>query len=161
MPFDAQPTLEGRLLTLRPLAASDFPELRAVASDALIWEQHPAKERAEPAGFRSFFDESLASGGALVVIDASTRRIVGVFQLRGSTQPQPKSTPRHLLTLASRCFVHGLRFRTLLLRQVTAFASDGRRNAEPQRGALNPPAMRSQHGEHGVDVGPRIRLEPR
>lgn len=83
MPFDAQPTLEGRLLTLRPLAASDFQELRAVASDPFIWEQHPAKERAESAGFRSFFDESLASGGALVVIDASTGRIVGSSRFHG------------------------------------------------------------------------------
>lgn len=83
MPFDVQPTLEGRLLTLRPLAASDFQELRAVASDPLIWEQHPAKERAESAGFRSFFDESLASGGALVVIDASTGRIVGSSRVDG------------------------------------------------------------------------------
>ncbi len=51
--------------------------LYAVARDPLIWEQHPAKERAKPEGFRRFFEESLASGGALLASDAETREVIG------------------------------------------------------------------------------------
>jgi RimJ/RimL family protein N-acetyltransferase len=41
MPFELQPTLKGALLVLRPLRPEDFDALYAVASDPLIWEQHP------------------------------------------------------------------------------------------------------------------------
>jgi RimJ/RimL family protein N-acetyltransferase len=42
-----------------------------------VWEQHPAKQRAEPEGFRHYFDEGLASGGALVAIDRADGRVIG------------------------------------------------------------------------------------
>ncbi len=77
MGFDFQPTLRGELLTLRPLGADDFDELFAAASDPLIWEQHPARDRGEAGPFRAFFDESLQSGGALVACDRQDGRIVG------------------------------------------------------------------------------------
>src|SRR5574341_177998 len=70
MPFDLQPTLEGELLSLRPLRPEDWDALYAVASDPLIWEQHPARDRYEEEVFRQFFREALASGGAFVVLDA-------------------------------------------------------------------------------------------
>jgi RimJ/RimL family protein N-acetyltransferase len=54
-----------------------------VASDPLIWEQHPVKNRSEEAGFRRFFDEALQSGGALVIIDATTRQIIGSSRFHG------------------------------------------------------------------------------
>lgn len=41
--FDLQPILKGELLDLRPLRPEDFHHLYAVASDPLIWEQHPNK----------------------------------------------------------------------------------------------------------------------
>ena len=50
MAFDLQPTLRSALVELRPLRASDHDVLYAVASDPLIWEQHPDKTRSEPAG---------------------------------------------------------------------------------------------------------------
>ncbi len=77
MPFDLQPTLKGELLDLRPLRAEDFDALFAVASDPLIWEQHPASDRYKPEIFRAFFDEGLASGGALVATDKKDGRVVG------------------------------------------------------------------------------------
>ena len=55
MTIDLQPTLKGRLLQLRPLRASDFRDLYAVACDPLIWEQHPVKDRCGENGFRKFF----------------------------------------------------------------------------------------------------------
>ena len=47
-----QPTLEGELLKLRPLRPDDFDDLYAVASDPLIWEQHPANDRHEENVFK-------------------------------------------------------------------------------------------------------------
>jgi RimJ/RimL family protein N-acetyltransferase len=83
MPFDLQPQLEGHLVSIRPLGADDLGALWSVASDPLIWEQHPAKERAEEAGFRAFFAESLATGGALVVHDAATGAVIGSSRYHG------------------------------------------------------------------------------
>ena len=45
IPFDLQPVLKGRFVEPRPLRADDFDALYAVASDPLIWEQHPAHDR--------------------------------------------------------------------------------------------------------------------
>lgn len=86
MPFDAQPVLIGDLVELRPLAAEDFDDLYAVASDPLIWEQHPANNRHEPEVFRAFFRDALASGGALIAIDARTRRVIGSSRFHGYDQ---------------------------------------------------------------------------
>ena len=77
MSFDYQPTLKGDLVDLRPLVPEDFDDLYAVASDPLIWEQHPAKTRHEKEGFKAFFCESLESGGALIATDTTTTRVIG------------------------------------------------------------------------------------
>lgn len=83
MAFEYQPVLTGSLVRLRPLCAGDYDDLYAVAADPLIWEQHPAKQRCEEAGFRQFFNESLASGGALLVTDLATRRVIGSSRFHG------------------------------------------------------------------------------
>ena len=81
--FELQPTLRGELLELRPLRPDDFPLLFAVASDPLIWEQHPASDRYREDVFRAFFGEALESGGALVAIDRRTGDIVGSSRFNG------------------------------------------------------------------------------
>ena len=83
MPIDRQPTLTGPRLLLRPLVASDWEMLYAVASDPLIWEQHPQRNRYEIEVFRGFFDEALASGGALVVIDRANGLVIGSSRFHG------------------------------------------------------------------------------
>lgn len=75
--FDLQPVLENGLVLLRPLQPEDFENLCQVASDPLIWEQHPAKERATRDGFTVFFNEAMATGSAFVVIDKTTGQIIG------------------------------------------------------------------------------------
>ena len=67
--LDRQPTLEGPRLLLRPLREDDWQALFAVASDRLIWEQHPAHDRWREEVFRPFFDDAMAQRGALAVID--------------------------------------------------------------------------------------------
>ncbi len=67
MSFDLQPNLKGGLIQLRPLAPDDWENLFAVASDPLIWEQHPESDRYKEDVFRVFFREALESGGAFVI----------------------------------------------------------------------------------------------
>jgi len=77
MNVNLQPTLKGELIELRPLAEEDFAELYAVASDPLIWEQHPASDRYKEDVFREFFRGAMESRGAFVVIDLKDRRVIG------------------------------------------------------------------------------------
>ena len=75
--MDRQPTLETERLVLRPLAEGDREALFAIASDPMVWEQHPIHDRWRREVFDAFFDEGLASGGALAVIRKSDQAIVG------------------------------------------------------------------------------------
>ncbi len=77
MLFDFQPTLHGSLVELRPLRRDDFAALYAVASDPLMWALHPSPDRCQEPVFRAFFEQGLASGGALLAIDVATRRVIG------------------------------------------------------------------------------------
>jgi RimJ/RimL family protein N-acetyltransferase len=77
MSFDLQPNLRGELIEIRPLAAEDWDDLFAVASDPLIWEQHPESDRYKEDVFTAFFQDALESGGAFVVLDKKSQRIIG------------------------------------------------------------------------------------
>src|SRR5947207_15479804 len=77
MKFDLQPYLENDLLILRPVKEEDFENLYKVASDPLIWEQHPAKNRCQRNVFEVFFKEAVERKGAFVVIDKKTGGIIG------------------------------------------------------------------------------------
>jgi RimJ/RimL family protein N-acetyltransferase len=80
---DRQPVLEGERLLLRPLRADDWPSLFAVASDREVWAQHPAHDRWQEPVFRAFFDDALANGGALVVIEQASGDVVGSSRFQG------------------------------------------------------------------------------
>jgi RimJ/RimL family protein N-acetyltransferase len=75
--FDLQPTLEDELIVLRPLEENDFEALYAVASDPLIWEQHPARDRWQRDVFEVFFRGAIDSGGAFAVIDKKNGKMIG------------------------------------------------------------------------------------
>jgi N-acetyltransferase len=81
--LDRQPVLEGELVRLRPLRADDWDALFAVASDPLIWEQHPAHDRWREPVFRAFFDDALANKGALVAIDRASGTVIGSSRYQG------------------------------------------------------------------------------
>jgi RimJ/RimL family protein N-acetyltransferase len=83
MPFELQPILKGELIELRPLRPEDWNDLFAVASDPLIWEQHPQSNRYKEDVFKVFFREALESGGAFVVIDKATQQIIGSTRFYG------------------------------------------------------------------------------
>ncbi len=77
MPFDYQPFLLGNLVKIRPLCAEDYDDLYAVASDPLIWEQHPVKSRYQEDDFKPFYNESLESGGTLTILDLRSNQVIG------------------------------------------------------------------------------------
>ena len=83
MSFDLQPILRGELLGLRPLRPEDFHDLYAVASDPLIWEQHPSKDRYKEEVFKGFFREALESGGALIALDSKDGQVIGSSRFHG------------------------------------------------------------------------------
>jgi RimJ/RimL family protein N-acetyltransferase len=75
--LDLQPTLTSTHLTLRPLATQDFEELCTLASDPMIWAQHPDPGRGTREGFSSFFEHALGSKGCLVAIEPPLQSIIG------------------------------------------------------------------------------------
>ena len=83
MSFDLQPHLKGELIELRPLTPEDWDDLFAVASDPLIWEQHPESDRYKEDVFKLFFREALDCGGAFVIIDTKNQRIIGSTRFHG------------------------------------------------------------------------------
>tara|TARA_B100000378_G_scaffold144337_1_gene116590 strand:- start:159 stop:737 length:579 start_codon:yes stop_codon:yes gene_type:complete len=75
--MDRQPVLEGERYLLSPLTAEDWNALYTIASDPAVWEQHPMTDRWRAEVFRAFFDDALAKGGALAVIDKDKGAIIG------------------------------------------------------------------------------------
>lgn len=84
--LDRQPVLGGDLVKLRPMQQSDFAALYAIASDPLLWEQHPSKDRTQKPVFLGWFDEAMESSGALVVIDRRDGRIIGTSRFHAYNQ---------------------------------------------------------------------------
>ncbi len=72
-----QPLLQNKLVKAQPLLQSDFDNLYAAASDPLIWEQHPNKNRYQLPDFQNYFKGAIESGGAFLVKDAQTNAIIG------------------------------------------------------------------------------------
>lgn len=78
IPPNWQPTLTDDLLVLlRPLQQEDFEPLFNVASDPLIWEQHPNPDRYQYEVFLNYFKGAMESGSALLVLDKQTGTIAG------------------------------------------------------------------------------------
>lgn len=72
-----QPQLQNNLVQARPLQPSNFEGLYAAASDPLIWEQHPNKNRYQRPDFENYFKGAIESGGAFLVTNAQTGEIIG------------------------------------------------------------------------------------
>jgi N-acetyltransferase len=83
MDFDLQPKLRGKLIEARPLTREDFPSLFDVASDPLLWEQHPEPTRYQREVFEGWFEKAMESKGALAAIDLKSGRIIGSSRYYG------------------------------------------------------------------------------
>jgi RimJ/RimL family protein N-acetyltransferase len=76
--MDLEPTdLAGEKTILVPLRAVHFEELYAVASDPLIWEQHPNPDRYKRDVFKTYFEGAMAMEGAFLIRDVETGETVG------------------------------------------------------------------------------------
>ena len=103
MSFDLQPDLKGELIELRPLMPEDWNDLFAVATDPLIWEQHPESDRYKENVFKVFFKDALESGGAFVVIDTKSKRIIGSTRFHGY-DPEKSEVEIGWTFLARKCW---------------------------------------------------------
>src|SRR5262245_8025602 len=72
-----QPTLVGEMVLIRPLRSEDWHEMFAAASDPLIWELHPARDRYTEPVFRDYFDSAMASKSAFAFVEHATGLIIG------------------------------------------------------------------------------------
>lgn len=139
MPFELQPTLEGSLVSLRPLRASDWDSLFAVASDPLVWEQHPQRDRYKPEVFRHFFDTAMQSGGAFAVLDAKTGEMIGSTRYLEYDEAH-REIEIGWTFLARRCWggAYNAEMKELMLRHAFRFVDSvvflvGPQNARSQR----------------------------
>jgi RimJ/RimL family protein N-acetyltransferase len=69
--------LNNNSVLLEPLQVDHFEELYGVASDPLIWEQHPNPNRYQKEVFQTFFEGAITSGGAFIIRNADTGKAVG------------------------------------------------------------------------------------
>ncbi|MBL0134923.1 MAG: GNAT family N-acetyltransferase [Chitinophagaceae bacterium] len=75
--MNLQPYLNNDTIELVPLKEEDFDVLYAVASDPLIWEQHPNPDRYKEEVFRNYFKGAMESGGAFLTKDLKTGEVIG------------------------------------------------------------------------------------
>jgi len=106
--LDRQPVLEDERVLVRPLREDDWEALFAVASDPAIWEQHPMHDRWREDVFRVFFDDALAQGGALAIIDKAKDQIIGSSRYQAYDQDDGGSVEIGWTFLATRTWGKGI-----------------------------------------------------
>ena len=75
--MNLQPTFINEIVQIVPLKESDFDDLFTIASDKLLWEQHPEKERYKKEVFQEFFNVAIASESAFKFVDVKTGNPIG------------------------------------------------------------------------------------
>jgi RimJ/RimL family protein N-acetyltransferase len=69
--------LKNDIVWLEPLKQEHFEELYLVASDPLIWEQHPNPDRYKLDAFTNYFKGAMESGGAFIIRDTLSGKALG------------------------------------------------------------------------------------
>jgi len=77
MKFSIQTRLKTENVKLVPLRTDDFEQLFTVASEPLVWEQHPNKDRYKREVFENFFQGAMESGGAFKIVEQNTGDVAG------------------------------------------------------------------------------------
>lgn len=72
-----QQILETDRLKLIPLVEEDFTEVFKLASDPLVWEQHPNKNRYQIDEFKKYFKGAIESQGAYKILEKYTGNTIG------------------------------------------------------------------------------------
>jgi len=94
--------LENNLVSLLPLTEHDFDRLYSVASDPLLWEQHPSK-RYERNVFEEFFAGAIASKTAFVIRDKLSGEAIGSTRFYEYNEAEKSIAIRYTF-LARRCW---------------------------------------------------------
>lgn len=92
--MELQPALQSERLRLRPIAQGDFDSLFAVASDPLIWELHPERERYKREVFEKFFRQALEMK-ALAIEDIASGEVIGSSRFYSDDSNQNEREPRY------------------------------------------------------------------
>lgn len=77
MNFKFEPFLENDYIKLIALKPDDFDVLYKIASDKLVWEQHPNKNRYERNVFETFFKGAIESKQAYLVYNIMNNEVIG------------------------------------------------------------------------------------
>ena len=80
---DLQPTLIGPRITVRPLRPEDWSGLLSAASDPLVWEQHPIRDRYREDQFRIYFQDALNCGSAFTFEHRKSGNLIGSSRYHG------------------------------------------------------------------------------
>ena len=88
-----QPLLKNNLIELKPLRETDFEALYTVASDPLIWVQHPDKLRHTRDGFKKYFDSGIKSGGAFLICNTAKPATSSAARATTTTTQQKSTSP--------------------------------------------------------------------
>ena len=127
--MDRQPVLESENLLLRPLTQQNWDALFEVASDPAVWEQHPMHDRWREDVFRAFFDDALAKGGALAIIDKARGEggtIIGSSRFQEYSEDDGGSVEIGWTFFATRCWGKGINRSVKRMMLAHAFGSVGR-----------------------------------
>lgn len=112
-------TLQDEKVILRPLMSGDLDALYAVASDPLIWAQHPNPDRYKKEVFEVFFKGAMASDGAFLILDASTGEPMGSSRFY-DYMPDTREVKIGYTFFARKCWSQG--FNTAAKRLMTQHA---------------------------------------
>ena len=83
--------LQAEKFLLVQTKPSDFEPLFKVASDPLIWEQHPARDRWRPEVFSAFFDDGLRNDlGCFTIVDSQSIVLLGRHDFTPTTHQMPR-----------------------------------------------------------------------
>lgn len=123
-----------------------------MASDPLIWEQHPINDRYKEEVFRGFFREAMESGGALIAIDSKDGQVLGSSRFHG--YDKEKSEIEIGWTFLARSYWGGIynrEMKRLMLRHAFKFVNSVVFLVGPQ----NLRSQRAMEKIGGVRVGSR------
>jgi len=159
--FNLQPELENEIVSIMPLKETDFEKLYKVASDPLIWEQHPNKNRYKREVFENFFKGALKSGGAFIVFDKKKNEVIGSSRYYGYN-PVDKSVSIGYTFLARRHWgtTYNRALKKLMLNHAfkyvdTVYFHIGAENIRSQKAILKLGAVKTEEADvkyFGEDV---------
>lgn len=120
--FPLQPLLYDSLVRVEPLTNGHFEELYQVASDPLVWEQHPNPDRYKREIFKVYFDGAMLSGGAFIVRDVLTDEAIGSSRFYDYNEKGSEIKIGYTF-LARRCWggVYNRRLKSLMLAHAFSF----------------------------------------